>query len=450
MIVSRVHPVAIALAFFASALAFTGAANAQQIPDQVELPVQLSLDQSVQILRTRSLDVLIAEAAVNNAAGDVGVAGAVPNPALSLSYGRVLNYPASPNCPGGGGTGCSPDEYVLGLSDQAAIEDSLSGKRDLRLRVANRALAAAKMSRNDALRTIEFQVKAAYAQVAQAQRGLTFAKEVQATNVKTLALFSARLGAGSINPGDLARIQTQKLEADQAVDSAIETLRQARVALGFLLGVRGPVRDFSVDEKVLDFAVPPQLESAEEDRLLRLAFDHRPDLAAQGYQRASAEAAIALARRQRFPDITVSAQYTQIGTSASAIQPPTISFGLSAPIPVFYQQQGEIRKAEANYDTQALQHAKTTAQVVSDVATAMSGYVAARALVERMEKALLPSAERAYRTVRTQIDGGIGSITDLLDAQRTYIATNVEYLQDLASYWTAVYQVEEAVGMELR
>jgi cobalt-zinc-cadmium efflux system outer membrane protein len=52
--------------------------------------------------------------------------------------------------------------------------------------------------------------------------------------------------------------------------------------------------------------------------------------------------------------------------------------------------------------------------------------------------------------VRTQIDGGIGSVTDLLDAQRTYIATNVEYLQDLANYWTAVYQLEEAVGMELR
>jgi outer membrane protein, heavy metal efflux system len=447
MIVSRVHPIAIALAFFASALACTAEAVAQQIPEQVELPVLLTLDQSVQILRTKSLDVLMAEAAVNNATGDVGVAGAVPNPALNVGYGRAINYSPS-QC--GFPSQCSPDQWTVGLSDQAGIEDSLSGKRDLRLKVANRALAAAKMSRNDALRTIEFQVKSAYAQVEQAQRGLVFAKDVQATNVKTLALFGARLGAGSINPGDLARIQTQKLEADQAVDSAIEALRQSRVALAFLLGVRGPVPDFAVDDKMLDYSVPPQLANTEEDRLLRLAFDHRPDLAAQGYQRSSAEAQIALARRLRFPDITVSAQYTQTGSGQDAIQPPTISFGLSAPIPVFYQQQGEIRKAEANYDTQSLQHAKTTAQVVSDVATALAGYVASRALVERMEKALLPSAERAYRTVRTQIDGGIGSITDLLDAQRTYIATNVEYLQDLANYWTAVYQVEEAVGMELR
>ena len=39
---------------------------------------------------------------------------------------------------------------------------------------------------------------------------------------------------------------------------------------------------------------------------------------------------------------------------------------------------------------------------------------------------------------------------DFLDAQRTYIATNVEYLQDLTNYWTAVFQLEQAVGMELR
>jgi cobalt-zinc-cadmium efflux system outer membrane protein len=449
MPVLRAAPTAIALGFLAASLALGAPARADVIPQPVELPLQLSLDQSVQILKARSLDVLIAEASVRNAEGDVGVAGAVPNPALTLGYGRTLNYPSDGSCPGGG-TGCSANQYTIGIGDQAAIEDSLSGKRDLRLRVANRALAAARMSRNDALRTIEFQVKSAYAAVAQAQRGLTFAKDVQATNVKTLELFQTRMKSGAINEGDLARIETQKLEADQAVDTAIETLRQARVALAFLLGVRGPVPDFTVDDHALDFAVPEKLATTDEDKLLRLAFDHRPDLIAQGYQKASAEAAISLAKRQRFPDISVGAQYTQTGTSSSSIQPPTISFTLSAPIPVFYQQQGEVKKAEANYDTQALQQAKTVAQVVSDVGTATSGFVASRTLVDRMEKQLRPAAERALQITRLQYDKGAATLMDFLDAQRTYIATNVEYLQDLANYWTAVYQVEEAVGMELR
>jgi cobalt-zinc-cadmium efflux system outer membrane protein len=448
----RAAPYAIALGFLAATVMFGGRAAADVIPQPVELPLQLSLDQSVQILKTRSLDLLIAEASVRSAEGAVGAAGFVPNPSLNVGYGRTLNYPSDGTCPNSGPpplTGCSPDQYTVGINDQAAIEDSLAGKRDLRLRVANRALAAARMSRNDALRTIEFQVKSAYAQVAQAQRGLTFAKEVQATNVKTLELFQTRMRSGAINEGDLARIETQKLEADQAVDAAVEQLRQARMALAFLLGVRGPVPDFVVDEHALDYSVPPQLNSPDEDRLLRLAFDHRPDLAAQGYQKASAEAAIALAKRLRFPDISIGAQYTQTGTGSNAIQPPTISFTLSAPIPIFYQQQGEIRQAEANYDTQSLQQAKVTAQVVSDVGTAQTAFVNSRSMVERMEKQLRPAADRALQITRLQYDKGAATLMDFLDAQRTYIATNVEYLQDLANYWTAVYQLEEAVGMEL-
>ena len=200
---------------------------------------------------------------------------------------------------------------------------------------------------------------------------------------------------------------------------------------------------------MLDYAVPPALANVQPDGLLRTAFEHRPDLLALGYQRASAEAAIALAKRQLFPDITLEAQYSQIGVSQTAIQPPTVFFSVSAPIPIFYQQQGAIRKAEANYDTQSLQQAKATALVVSDVSAAMAGFESQRTLVERMEKQLKPSAEKAFSITRLQYEKGAATLMDYLDAQRTYIATNVEYLQDLSNYWTAVFQVEQAVGMEL-
>jgi cobalt-zinc-cadmium efflux system outer membrane protein len=433
--------------FIASATAVQARADA--IPPAFEIPEQLSLDESIRIVRSRGLDVLIAEAQVRSAEGDLGIAGAVPNPALNAGYGRVVPWavydPARCSDPG-----CSANQYTVGISDQAAIEDSLSGKRRLRQKVARSALAAARMSRVDALRILEFQVKAAYAQVAQGQRAVAFARESQATNVKTLDLFRARLRAGAINEGDLARIETQKLESDQAADQALESLRQARVAIAFLLGARGPVAEFTVDDRILDYAIPASVADVTVDRMLRTAFEHRPDLIALGYQRTSAAAAIELARRLRFPDIAVSAQYTQTGTGQSAIQPPTVSFGLSAPIPIFYQQQGEIRKAEASYDTQALEHAKVTAQVVSDVSSAVSAFDTSRALVERMEQSLKPTVERALQITRLQYDKGAASLMDFLDAQRIYIAANVEYLQDLTNYRTAVFQLEQAVGMELR
>jgi cobalt-zinc-cadmium efflux system outer membrane protein len=341
------------------------------------------------------------------------------------------------------------------VSDSAALEDTLLAKRDLRLKVARNALAAAKMSRADAARTIAFQVKSAYLQVAQAVLGSKFAKEVADSNVKTLALFETRLKSGAINEGDFARIQTQKLEADQALDQSLAGLREARVSLAFLIGVRGLVPDFDVDAKVLSYAAPPALEGASEASLMRLAFDHRPDLVAFGYQMASAEAELSLVHRQRFPDVALNMNYAWGGyggfSTNGPLQTPTITFGLSAPIPLFYQLQGETRQAEAQYDSASLGQAKATAQVASEVAAGYAAYAGARRLVQRMESGgLLASAKTARDIIRLQYEKGAASLTDFLDAQRTYIAANVEYFGDLTNYWTAVFQLEEAVGAELR
>jgi cobalt-zinc-cadmium efflux system outer membrane protein len=434
----------------AAALTVSVGAPAQSVvPQAIDVPAILSLDEALRIFHSKGLDLLVAEAAVKNIEGQVGVAEAVPNPVLSGAWGHVLGPYSASNTPTSPCDGCSTTFWSAGLSDSAAIEDSLSGKRTLRVKVVRNALAAAKLSRLDAERTIGFQIRAAYVQTAQSTLGLDFAKEIADSNVKTLALFEARFRSGAINEGDLARVQTQKLETDQSLDQAAQQLREARVALAFLLGVRGEVPDFNVDAKVLTFAEPPALQSTSEDRLLRAAFEHRPDLLALGYQKASAEAQIDLAKRQRFPDVTLALNYSQLGTGQNALSPPLITVGLSLPLPVFYQMQGEVLQAEAQYDGSSLQQAKSTALVVSDVSTGYAAYESSRKLVRRMEDGGLLKAARTARDItRLQVEKGAASLTDFLDAQRTYIATNVEYFQDLASYWTAVFGLEQAVGME--
>jgi outer membrane protein, heavy metal efflux system len=438
-----------------------GIAHAEgPVPPPTELPQTLTLDEALHIFRTSGLELLIAEAAVTNAEGAVKIAGAVPNPVLSGSLGYAFTYTAKdPSCQFTGPSS-TPTNYVsctnhvwnVGVSDSAAIEDTLSGKRDLRFKVARNALAAAKKSRVDAERTLAFQVESAYLAVAQAVLGYKFAKDVADSNTTILDKFKTKYAAGAINDGDLARIETQKAESDQALDTALQTLRQARVALAFLLGVRGEVPEFDVDTKVLDYAVPSALSSVTEVGLLRTALDHRPDLMAAGYTMASAEAALALVQRQKFPDVTLSLNYAQGGYGGSGT-----NAALQTPLPVFYQLQGEQRQAEAQLDTNSLQHALTVKQVVSDVDTAYAAFVAEQKLVVRMEKGeadrsvrpILESAKAALDITRLQYEKGAASLSDFLLALQTYIATKVEYFGDLTNYWTAVYQLEEAVATEL-
>jgi len=117
-------------------------------------------------------------------------------------------------------------------------------------------------------------------------------------------------------------------------------------------------------------------------------------------------------------------------------------------LPVLYQQQGEIRRARADMDTQALQYERTIAQVANDLGSAFAAVKASREMVERMESTLLARAKTARDILESQYRAGNASLMDFLDAERTYIATNVEYRQDLTAYWTALFQLEQAVGVE--
>ncbi len=411
----------------------------------MEIPGRLTLDEAIRIFRARGLDLLIADANVRSAEADLRAAGAVNNPALGLSYGRVLNYDAS----AAGCDGCSANQYTVGISDQATLLDILSGKRGLRKDVARAAIEAARMGRADAQRQLEFQIKGQYLQVVAARAALDFAREVQLSAGRTLDLQKLRYPR-VIDEGQLARFETAKLESDQAVDAAEEGVRQAQVGLAYLLGVRGRVPAFEVDLGVLKYAVPQRLSATSPDALLKEAYAHRPDLLAAYHVQERASASIDLAKRQRFPDIALSAQYSQTGTGQSAIQPPTVTFGVTAPIPIFYQQQGEVMRAEADYSRGTLARSKVEAQITSDVESAFAAFVASKKQVERMESGLLDRAKKARDITELQFNAGSATLIDFLDAQRTFIAANIEYLQDLTSYWTAVYQLELAVGENLR
>lgn len=327
----------------------------------------------------------------------------------------------------------------------------LAGKRRLRVEVAKAAWAAARKSRDDAQRVLEAQVKQQFVQVLIAQDALKLVQEVARTSAKILELTETRYRVGAVSEADVARVDTARLEADQAVDTAVQNLRQARVGLAFLLGVRGTITDFeAVGPQLLHYQAPQRYQGAKSAELLRVAIERRADLLAARLLRDRAEAAVRLARRQRFPDVALSLTYSQQGTGTSAVTPPSFIVGLSSPLPVLYQQQGEIQRAEADLRSQILLVEKTESAVASDVEAAYSGFVTAEQLVKRMEGGLLDRARQARDLVLIQFQKGAASLLEYLDAQRTYTSTHLEYRQDLIAYWTSLFKLEQAVGADLQ
>jgi cobalt-zinc-cadmium efflux system outer membrane protein len=420
------------------------AATASATEPVEALPAQLDLTAVLRLVRTRGLDLLIAESTVEASSGDVTAAGALANPELSFGVGRSFTYDPS-RC-----AGCSDVAWSAGLSDQGAAADALFGRRRLRIAFAQALLAAAKQSRADVQRLGDFAAKQQYVAVAKAQQSLTVALEERRIWAELLELTRLRLLAGAISEADVVKAETAALSASQGVSTAGEELAIARANLAYLLGVRGRVSVFEVDGRVLAWPPSSALIATPASALFALAREARPDLRAALAQVAAAEVAVAAARRQRVPGLALSVQAAGQGRGQNAIAPPTLTVGVALTPPLLYQFQGEIRRAEASLRSQTLALTKAEAQVTSDIVAARAAYAATSERAVRARESLLPSATRARDIVRVQYEKGAASFLDLLDAQRTLLEVRRDAVAQAADNALAFFQLELAVGRELQ
>ncbi len=337
------------------------------VPPGVVVPAMLTLAEATKLFRTKGLDLLIADTTVETAHGALLMARGITNPAVSVGLGGSLTY--TPNQPG-----ASALTWNINVSDQAALAQVVFGKKGLGIRVARWAYEAARMDRLDTQRTLEGGMKQQFAQTALAKVSIDYAKENQQFSASIFDLVTKKFSAGAVSDADLASAETDLLETQQAIAMAENSYYQNKVTLAFLLGSRTIASDYDLDNEFLRNKVSEPVETpAARTQLAREAFELRPDLKSIEYNRRSALDALALARRQRIPDIALWANYTMEGTGNNALSPPTLTAGVSLPLPIFYQQQGEIKQAEANLRLQDVSRAKRESQAANDLESARAG-----------------------------------------------------------------------------
>ena len=110
------------------------------------------------------------------------------------------------------------------------------------------------------------------------------------------------------------------------------------------------------------------------------------------------------------------------------------------------QQQGPIGAADAAVTAAEASLRKAEAQVAADVGTSFAAFQASRKQARRAEQELLALSRDVRKTVGEEYAKGATSLLDYLDTQRSRIRNEVEYLGILQEFWTAVFQVERAVG----
>jgi cobalt-zinc-cadmium efflux system outer membrane protein len=328
----------------------------------------------------------------------------------------------------------------------------IGGKRRTRLDSARLATSISWTDFADARRTLVFSVRQAFVNALLASANLTLARENLSSFQRVVDLNRMRLERGAVSGADFLKIELQMLQFETDLEDATLALKTAKATIRALLGGSNLADEFEVEGDL--GAAPFDVGLSD---LQQRALANRPDLksAETGIEKAAAD--LRLAKANGYPDPTIGTSLLHAGNEIggpSWFQPfypkgetsNTMGVGISFPIPLFNRNQGEIARTRSEQRRADLLAQATRNQVLQDVETAYVSFQWSRERVRLYEQTYLSRAKESRDTAEFAFQKGATSILDLLDAERTYRATQLAYRKELAAYMTNLAQLEAAVG----
>ena len=403
------------LVFFAAWSAFAQSA-----------PPRLSREDAIREALARNPALVAARAQVEEARAAVVQATAIPDPSLALDVSgqtHILN-PASR-------TG----------SDQAVgFTVPFPGKRGLRGDVATAQLRAAEFNVTQLQQQVASQAAQAYDAVLVAARHREDLQQSRQLAADFVQKTQARFLAGTVARVDVVKAQTDLAQADNDLIANERAIATARASLDRILGRMAGAPIETTD--ALD--VPRDIAAV--DELQKLALSSRPEIQSLAAQLQGAAAATRLAKEFWAPDFNVSA-----ARNAAVGTPSTFTTGVTVGVPVFFwqHQRGEVAAARHREEELAATLNDTRAQVSLEVQTAFATASTSLRQAIFIRDQLLPEAREVYRVASVSYGLGGLSALDLLDAKRTLLAAEAQYVDALGAANDALAALELAVGASL-
>ncbi len=392
--------------------------------------LRLSVNEALGLFVNQNLDVLIAKYGIEYTKGQEVTARLFPNPLVSV--GTLSSYTQGRTLSNSGQ-----------LFTQVAQLFELAGKRGYRIESAGFGTQSAEAAFEDAVRQLGFTVKDTYYRVQLAQRRLVLAEENRDRFSRILAINTIRFNKGYIAEVDLIRIRLQVVDFHSQVIQSLQEAESARGDLRQLLRLSPKtVLELTTD---LDFRrIDPDIET-----LRVTALNARPDIRAKRFTFSQRESDLKLAKAYRIPDVTIGAGYAIQG-SRGPDNPGQFALSAGIPLPLFNRNQGGILQAEVALQSAEAEVNKTVNLVENEVEVAYRNLLQSRRLVEAYVGGVLEDARSTLTIVDRAYERGGATILDLLDAARTSRTIQQNYIEALFNYQHNLFQLESAVGQEIR
>jgi cobalt-zinc-cadmium efflux system outer membrane protein len=396
----------------------------------------LTLDQAIERLIARNLDLRSKSYEISQADADILTAGLRANPVL---YSDVQCYPYgafNKGRPGG------QTQYDINVSYPLDI----THKRKARTLVACQAKKVLQAQFQDAVRVEIDNLYTEYVDVLAARETVRLARKSVSELEK-----EPEKPKGPLKPlpgAEDQRLEIQRESAEIGLNEAEEQYQADLRTLGALLGMTvAESEHLELRGSLADLAAPPVIG----EPMLRLALNNRPDLLAYrlGVKRAQADVGLAIANR--YPDVYVLYQpYTfQNDQYYNAKNATSWGVGVSVPLTIFNRNQGNIQRAKLNVSQTQTELASLEQQVIFEVRQAERQYLVTRKAVERIERSLLPNARLEHDKANQLYEQGKLDELTFLAAERDYDQIVRQYRDTRVRHRRAMLKLNTAVGLRI-
>ena len=361
---------------------------------------------------------------------------------------------ANPSLAVGGLKEVNGDDNRFSIGTEIPLE--LFGRRARRTEVAEQKLNTTRATVTDKERLLAGEVRLRFAETLAAARNVEFIEQLLRANQEFLKLMEDRVREGAIPSLDAEEV---RVETNRIDSLRIDYQAKAEIAMLALKETVGMQLEENL--RLMGNLEQPAL-SLDKTQLLKLATDHRPDLAAQQANEAMATAAVRQQETEAKTDATFSASYERPNSgfalsafdAAGNLQPIRQTFnyavfGMRWTLPLFNRNQGAIGAAKADVTAARNQVIASDLALRHEVTQNLVRYQAAQERVTVYRKGVRDQAGRNLEVVRQTYGYGRIPLLDVIAEQRRFIDIETGYTDVLFDAYASRVALERAVGTSL-
>lgn len=282
-------------------------------------------------------------------------------------------------------------------------------------------------------------------QIASARAQIKAVEEIIADDERNVNSIQTQLSVHEATRIDLESAQSQ-LETDRTLLPPLrQQLSVAQDALSVLIG-KAPAEWTPPDFDLTEFSLPQELPVSLPSELVH----QRPDVLAAEAELHAASAAVGVATAQLYPNITLSASFTQEALTTGPLFAGisslwSIAGNMTAPLFHGGQLAAQKRGAEDAFKATLAKYQQTVLTSFGQVADALQALAHDAELVNGQQRALA-AAQASADLTRTSYEAGNASVLQVLDAERLLQQARLGYVKATAQRYQDTAQLFIAMG----